>query len=254
MCAVVYLLPDVGEGIHEVEHAIGSDYPVSFVFIVIGYLLLLFLEHVLTEHTHEHHHQPSNESMMAHHGPTEDDYLINAVESPNKKIISSIFFGLMIGMHAIIEAIIVGVQKNTGQAFAILFAILSHKWVESMSLGILMYRSKVSRLAYFCIIFAFSLVAPIGVGIGVLVRSKMSVLATQFFNGLAAGTFIYLGTTEIIAEEFSHSSKHRLRRFLKFACILLGGLLVCVLRIWIKHSHGDDHDHGHPHPHPHAHI
>lgn len=248
MCAILYLLPELGEGIHDMEHELGTDYPLSFLFIALGYLLLLLLEHVLTEHTHEHHEAGVSTLESHTQKRSEEDSLLSEKSGwSKKKLISTIFFGFTLGMHAIIEAIIVGAQKDVNQAFVITLAILSHKWVESFSFGLLMYRNNAPRIVFFLFLLIFSLIAPIGVGIGVLVESKMSTIVAMFFNGLAVGTFIYLGTTEIIAEEFSHSSKNISQRILKFVCVVLGCLLICLLRLWIKHSHGDDHSHPHLH-------
>ena len=54
---------------------------------------------------------------------------------------------------------------------------------------------------------------------------------------LAAGTFIYVGCTEIVAEEFEESEN----KWKKFAALLAGvgivGAITCVTEGWEGHAH-----------------
>jgi hypothetical protein len=49
------MMPELLHGLHDLGHDTG--YPIGFLFILIGYLVILCLERVLFGHTHEHSHE-----------------------------------------------------------------------------------------------------------------------------------------------------------------------------------------------------
>jgi zinc transporter ZupT len=73
----------------------------------------------------------------------------------------------------------------------------------------------------------------------------MSESVVSAFNAIATGSFFYIGTTEILAEEFHTHAHKRLERWLKFAALFVGCALMAVVRIWT----GDEDHAGHSHDH-----
>jgi hypothetical protein len=72
-------------------------------------------------------------------------------------------------------------------------------------------------------------------------RRNLSPVVVNIFSAIATGTFLYIGTTEILAEEF-HTHHHKtLARWLKFGALVLGCAVLSVVRIW---AGDDDHDQG----------
>jgi len=148
----------------------------------------------------------------------------------------------MLSVHALFESVLLGLQIDNTQAAAILLAILSHKWVESLSLGIIMIKTGVSQSGFSVIMVTFSAIAPLGVGIGVLAEGSVPHVVVTVFNALAMGSFVYIGTTEIISEEFSATPSLRIR-ILKFVFLLLGCVVIGVVRIWSQHEETNHHHH-----------
>lgn len=166
---------------------------------------------------------------------------------------------------------------ESDDALAVVIAFVSHKWVEALSLGIIMVKEDLPLL-WFCILMGFfSTLTPIGIGIGSLAAQyvffhdsctstdlshsdvlvmgcfgnsdrNLSPIVVNIFSAIATGSFLYIGTTEILAEEF-HTHHHKtLARWLKFGALILGCALLSVVRIW---AGDDDHDHGGAHNHDH---
>lgn len=85
-----------------------------------------------------------------------------------KALFASLLVFLMLTVHSTFEGIVLGVAEDDNEAIAILIAIISHKWVESLSLGIIMIKEELRRLWFVLLILAFSLLTPLGVMIGAL--------------------------------------------------------------------------------------
>lgn len=85
----------------------------------------------------------------------------------------------------------------------------------------------------------FALVAPLGVLSGVWVTNVPS-LVLLILNGLAAGTFIYIGAYEVISDEFGHHRGNGTNDDLiyKYLAVVFGVFLMAMLQM-IPH----DHDH-----------
>ena len=75
-------------------------------------------------------------------------------------------------------------------------------------------------------IVIFSLATPIGTMVG-LALSGVNAMLTICFSCLAAGTFLYISTTEIIVEEFT-IQKHK---WIKFVMIFLGVAVISCLSL-----------------------
>ena len=74
----------------------------------------------------------------------------------------------------------------------------------------------------------YSLATPSGVAIGIIIAAGNDIV-NSIFMGIAAGTFIYISTVEIIVEEFSVSKY----KWIKFFFFLLG-ISVMVLVFFVE--------------------
>jgi zinc transporter 1/2/3 len=86
----------------------------------------------------------------------------------------------------------------------------------------------------------------LGVAAGVLVNKLAPPFVDALVVALAAGTFVYVGATEIIAEEFE--GHHGVgEKWLKFASLLVGmGSVLIVTHLtgnWDTHTHSHTHMH-----------
>jgi zinc transporter ZupT len=79
-----------------------------------------------------------------------------------------------------------------------------------------------------------ALYSPLGILIGVLLENTGNNQIEWIFNALAAGTFLYVGTLEILAEVFE-SKKDKNKKFIALA---LGIACICVMQIEETYSEG----------------
>jgi len=126
-----------------------------------------------------------------------------------------------------------------------MIALICHKPIETIFVCFVMVKEKVSRFIFFLLTAIVSIATPAGIGIGVaLSTTETPEFLFATFTALAAGSFIYIGTTEIIADEFQASRKAWVR-WQELFFLILGMGVILVLKIWLQdgHTHGDDHDH-----------
>jgi len=113
----------------------------------------------------------------------------------------------VLSIHSVIAGFALGVQNNLDYVYAIFFAILSHKWVESFALGVSLVKNKVPRTTLIKCILLYSFMVPSGIVIGLIlsfiVTGDASNLIQAFVGGLASGTFIYIALVDVLLVEFA---------------------------------------------------
>eukprot|EP01125_Pyxidicula_operculata_P010833 TRINITY_DN3562_c0_g1_i2.p1 TRINITY_DN3562_c0_g1~~TRINITY_DN3562_c0_g1_i2.p1 ORF type:complete len:261 (+),score=13.26 TRINITY_DN3562_c0_g1_i2:230-1012(+) len=257
------LIPEVIEGFHDIETEV--DAKIGVVLILVGYLLVVFIERGMFPHSHnlnfnhENEEDESNEVGMSHSKKSHTGFhdenrplfqRDNSLISPN--LISPLILLIVLSIHAILEGIVLGLSEHEDAAVSLLVALLAHKPVETLTLGVLMTSNQVHKSNYILFIVLLSIMSPLGVVIGMSVEGGVvSPAVTASLTALAAGSFLFISTTEIIAEEFS-SSKDAKGRLLRCFFLVLGVLLIVLINSFVGHDHshgGDNHDHDHDHDH-----
>lgn len=76
----------------------------------------------------------------------------------------------------------------------------------------------------FLLVYAF--VSPIGIGVGWAMLKYSTSLVSILTSALSGGTFIYIGATEVIFEEFNGKNKVS-----KFFFFLLGFMTITVASV-----------------------
>jgi len=145
----------------------------------------------------------------------------------NKQCCNFTPYILMIALstHATFEGIALGLQTEWSSCLAIVIAIGVHKGAEGTCLGVALVKQfpndfRLVRL----LVLIFALATPIGVIIGIL-ASGAGDIVNVIMSSMAGGTFIYIGCSEIIVEEFSeHDGK-----FIKLIAYMVGALLISSL-------------------------
>ncbi|CAM9623448.1 unnamed protein product, partial [Discosporangium mesarthrocarpum] len=83
---------------------------------------------------------------------------------------------------------------------------------ESLALLVSFLKSGLTERQVVKMLSIFSCVGPLGLGIGIAMSAFAGQLADAVLVAVAAGTFIYVGATEVIAEEFE-SPKDKWKKF-----------------------------------------
>jgi zinc transporter 1/2/3 len=225
---LTHILPHVLEASASVKWS-PSAYPLPYALVTLGYMMIFFVERVLfhthghalehdDEHGHGHNHghghggdetagadvEDANEKHSHSHGrnPTKDKK-----KTMSKDDMAPYVLLIAISLHAILAGVSLGVQSSKTNVTTVAVAIMSHKAPAAFSIGFAFYKSGVTAFRNICaIMFAFSMVTPIGIAIGVAIGSS-SPIASLILEGLAAGSFIYVGATEIATDEFETSTE-----------------------------------------------
>ena len=140
--------------------------------------------------------------------------------------ITSYILVIALSVHSIFEGIALGLQRTSIRLFYLFLAILSHKWVEALTIGI---NFNNSQLEYETVkfILLFASMTPIGIILGIIFAGT-SDLIEGFFFAVSSGTFLYISASEVVIEEFS-LSKYKKHKFLSF---IIGAGLIFIVTIF----------------------
>lgn len=214
---LVHMLPDANASLTEQ----GFEFPLAFALAAAALTLMLLIEHVLLpDHVHEEVHVPSDERFGHHHGHAHHDAL-------------SAYSALVaLSIHSLVGGLALGAEHDTTRVLVIFFAIFAHKSAEGFALGVSLARSAISPGLARRLIALFASSTPLGGIIGILlgqtIEGPLARLVEGVFLSIAAGTFMYVATFDVLRDEFPHASG----RFAKWLAMALGVAGMSALAIW----------------------
>jgi zinc and cadmium transporter len=155
-------------------HSLGES---SGLYILLGYLLMLVLEKFTMAH-------PCGEHAC-----------------PNHRLGYTALFGLSI--HSVISGIALGVSlgetEHISVSVALLAAILVHKVPETLALTGLLAGSGWQKSKIFVALVVFSLMGPLGIGIGGFFNLKGHE-SLSIAMAVSAGTFLYIASSDLLPQ------------------------------------------------------
>lgn len=182
------------------ESFAGSNSSIIGLMVLLGYLLIFFLERILFvsgEGDDEHGHK-----------------------------VVSITALLGLSVHSIIAGFGLAVASVDARLGSMIFiSILAHKIPAAFSLTSLFLLGKMSRLKSLWLLVVFSLMTPLGTLLLGQIFSDISSEYLGYFTGITAGTFLYIATGEMLPEVF-HTREHR---WTKLLLLLLGVVVMAYL-------------------------
>lgn len=200
----LHMLPDGLDNFSSLNLA--GDYPYGLLTVAIGFILIMMIDKGLSGH----------------------DAAQKVKESNN---FPAILF-LVLAIHSIIAGMSLGLEQGFLSGLVILIAIVAHKGSAAFALGLNMVNAQCAPSLIRRTIMFFACMTPLGIVVGSVVSGledgRTSVMFEAVFDTLAAGTFLYIATLEIIAELFEdHTQKTT-----KLISILLGFALMATIAIW----------------------
>jgi len=106
-----------------------------------------------------------------------------------------------------------------------MLAIFIHKGAAASALGISLVKAFPNDFSMVrWLLFTFSISTPLGITIGILASGAGEIIDV-IFSSLAAGTFVYIGCTEIVVSEFSVPG----HRWWKLLFFLFGAAIIICL-------------------------
>jgi zinc transporter 1/2/3 len=202
---LVHLLVDGMESFEEL--GMGEGFPLAFAICGLGLLAVLLFEKVAAAGTEE---------STAVSASGRQPYLLLIVLSA----------------HSVIAGASLGLQTSGSAFLMILLAILAHKGFAAFSLGVSFMRGGLARQSYRRLLLFFACTTPVGLLLGTLASSALSGTAALWFeavfDSLAAGTFLYVATMDLMHDVFEEVSI----RARKYAASCVGFGLMSMLAIW----------------------
>ncbi len=199
--------------------ALGWHYPIGMLLAAAAIVFMLLFEHVLPpEDAHHAMHAPSSNRFGAHAqaGAPHAAYAILTALS----------------IHSLLEGLALGAQRELRTALVIFAAILAHKSMEGFALGVSLARSATHGARATALLALFAAATPLGIIAGATVgalEGAARLVGEAAFLSLAAGTFAYVATLDILREEF-HDPDGRLAKWL---WVVAGAGLMALLALWV---------------------
>uniref|UniRef100_A0A182LU57 Uncharacterized protein n=1 Tax=Anopheles culicifacies TaxID=139723 RepID=A0A182LU57_9DIPT len=189
---------------------------------------------------------------------------------------------LALSIHELFEGLAVGLERSPSAVWLLFGAVASHKFVIAFCVAFELLVAAVKFRIAVAYIFVYSVVSPLGIGIGIALSSVSSdtnqtiEVVSVILQGLASGTLIYVIFFEILAKDAGHShgggggaggndnEAHRhgddhqhsvspTNGLWQFLAVLAGFGLLLGIKAATGHSHGHGHSHGDEDEHDHDH-
>lgn len=212
----VHMLPDADEA----WARLGVEYPLGPLLAAVAIVAMLLVEHVL----------PPDDAHHALHAPSADRFAEQEGHAASRRAAYAILAGLTI--HALLEGIALGVQREVGGALVLFAAIGLHKGVAGFALGVSLARSALPTRRGWGLLGLFAVATPIGMLLGAATgafESRPAAAVEATFVSLAAGTFVYVATLDILREERGESDD----RFARWSLVAAGTAAMALLALLV---------------------
>lgn len=191
-----------------------------YLLVLAGYLLIFFVEKVAFD-AHEILHEmqgDSGHSHNHHHVATNSDHKEKEVAPASSGRGAVILLGAL-AVHSVLEMMALGLANNFGDCALLTLSISLHQPAESIALLVAFLKSGMSEQQVIKYLSIFSCMGPIGVALGMAVSEYAAPIVDSIMLAVVAGTFVYVGATEVIPEEWEDGQ----HKWAKFAA-LMGGI------------------------------
>lgn len=263
----VFLALAFGHLIPECLHGFPSDWneTAPFYLVLAGYLLIFFVEKVAFDaHDILHDMQSGGGGGHAHgphahaapvvldNGDGADPQMAAAATvvptppppapTPVTGRSAVILLGAL-GVHSILEMMALGLSDTFSDSALLTGSIALHQPAESIALLVAFLKSGLAQKQIVTYLSIFSCMGPIGVALGMAVNEYAAPVVDAMMLAVVAGTFVYVGATEIIPEEWE-DSRHKWK---KFAALMTGIVGIAGITQYTMSLGGHDHGHAHGH-------
>tara|TARA_A100001035_G_C27705976_1_gene464832 strand:- start:573 stop:1055 length:483 start_codon:yes stop_codon:yes gene_type:complete len=123
-------------------------------------------------------------------------------------------------LHSLIETVALGIAKDKTSAAMMAASIGLHQPAETLALLVAFLKTSLPTDAIIKYLTCFSIIGPLGVTLGLIINKVASSAVDALIVAVTAGTFIYMGATEVANEEFEDAT--RKERFTRYGAMLAG--------------------------------
>lgn len=214
----VFLSLAFGHLIPECVHGFeGMNESLPYMIVLGGYLLIFFVEKVAFD-AHGLMNDCGGDDQPQSNGNKKEVVAASekAVASTGRSAV--ILLGAL-AVHSILEMTALGLARSFGDSALLSLSIALHQPAESIALLVAFLKSGMPKDEIIKYLSVFSLMGPIGVGIGMAVSEFAAPIFDSIMLATVAGTFVYVGATEVIPEEWEEQD-HKWKKFVA----LMGGI------------------------------
>jgi len=141
------------------------------------------------------------------------------------------FTVLALSFHSVFEGLAVGLEKDAKDVWALFAAIAAHKFVIVFCVSLELLQTGPTMLVFFSYLVTFSLVTPVGIGLGMIFSGDD--LSVAVLQGLAGGTILYVVMFEVLQRE----KEKEVSGIFQLVGIVLGFCAMTVLEVLAHHKH-----------------
>jgi len=201
-----HLIPECVNGFNE----LGTNEALPYMIVLGGYLLIFFVEKVAFD----------TGGLLQNENDAKDENGSSDSSSAHSTSRSAVILLGALAVHSILEMTALGLADSFGDSALLSLSIALHQPAESIALLVAFLKSGMSKDEIVKYLSVFSAMGPIGVAIGMAVNEFAAPIVDSIMLATVAGTFIYVGATEVIPEEWE-DQEHKWKKF--FA--LLSGIV-----------------------------
>ncbi|KAF5290273.1 hypothetical protein FQR65_LT11606 [Abscondita terminalis] len=135
---------------------------------------------------------------------------------------------LALSVHELFEGLAVGLESSSTNVWYMFAAVSVHKFVIAFCIGVELVTTKTKFVLNVIYVFIFSVVSPLGIGIGIAItveKQESTALVSVILQGLASGTLIYVVFFEILQKDKSSGLK-------RYLAVLAGFLVMLLLTVF----------------------
>ena len=213
---LIHLLGDAADGFESAYPDV--DYPAAYAIATLSFLLVLGLERVIP-------------TAAQSERPDDDPEAAALLATGQGSGVAPYLLLVTLSIHSLIAGLTLGISGTAG-ATVLLVAILAHKGAAGFALGSTFRDAAIPLRTRFPALLVFVCSTPLGVLLGGAATTFVGVdsAAEAWFKAIAAGTFLYIATLDIVREEFFPGGTNRLQRL--FAALVGAGIMALVA-IWM---------------------
>ncbi|CAB9498896.1 Zinc transporter ZIP1 [Seminavis robusta] len=245
-----HLIPECVHGFQDSVYKQQEALP--YMLVLGGYLLIFFVEKVAFDahdilHEMEHSHEHGTDTKVNGAVATE-----TTTAAPNTGRSAVILLGAL-AVHSILEMMALGLADSFGDCAILTLSIALHQVrlttnvdavvtctfrfnicltrftfffvvhsvhsqpAESIALLVAFLKSGMPKNQIIQFLSIFSAMGPIGVALGIAVNEFAAPIVDAAMLAIVAGTFVYVGATEVIPEEWE-DSEHKWKKFAALMC------------------------------------
>jgi zinc transporter 1/2/3 len=130
-----------------------------------------------------------------------------------------------LAVHSILEMMALGLSDSFGDCALLSLSIALHQPAESIALLVAFLKSGMPKPQIVQFLSVFSCMGPIGVALGMAVNEFAPPIFDSIMLAIVAGTFVYVGATEVIPEEWEDPTN----KWKKFAALMSGIVSILVI-------------------------